>query len=80
MRKDLASVLKAKVFEIVEVDWAAVHQQAEELSQRYTETHGFRLADILHVATALHLGATEFLTFDASQKRLAELEGLAVSV
>jgi predicted nucleic acid-binding protein len=36
--------------------------------------------DILHVATALHLGATEFLTFDANQKELAEAEGLVVRV
>jgi len=32
----------------------------------------------LHVATALHIGASEFLTFDANQKRLAESEGLVV--
>jgi len=30
------------------------------------------------VATALHLGVTEFLTFDGNQKRLAEAEGLVV--
>jgi predicted nucleic acid-binding protein len=34
----------------------------------------------LHVATALHLGAEEFLTFDANQKRLAVAEGLTVRV
>jgi predicted nucleic acid-binding protein len=38
------------------------------------------LADILHVATALHLGADEFLTFDGNQKTLAEAEGLTVKV
>ena len=32
----------------------------------------------LHVATALHLGAKEFLTFDGNQKKLAEAEGLVV--
>ena len=37
-----------------------------------------RFADILHVATALHLGATEFFTFDANQKKLAEAAGLKV--
>jgi len=30
------------------------------------------------VATALHLGATDFLTFDSNQKMLAEAENLVV--
>jgi len=33
----------------------------------------------LHLATALHLGAREFLSFDARQRRIAAAEGLAVS-
>jgi predicted nucleic acid-binding protein len=36
--------------------------------------------DILHVATAIELGATHFLTFDANQKKLAEAEGLTVPI
>jgi hypothetical protein len=55
-----------------------VHQTAEELSERYTESKGHRLADILHVSTALHPGAEAFLTFEANQKILAEAEGLTV--
>ena len=78
MLKDLQADLKAKVLEVVSADWSAVHQLAEELSARHTETNGHRFADILHVATALHLGATEFLTFDANQKLLAEAEGMKV--
>ena len=58
------------------VDWAAVHQRAEALSTAHTISSGHRLADILHVATALHLGVTEFLTFDSNQKKLAQAEGL----
>ena len=46
----------------------------------HTESRGHRLADILHVATAIHLGAEEFLTFDSKQKRLAEAEGMTVPV
>jgi predicted nucleic acid-binding protein len=34
--------------------------------------------DILHVATALHLGAKTILTFDVRQKTLAESVGLKV--
>ena len=78
MKIDLASDLRSGVLEIVEVDWAAVHQQAEELSERYTEKNGHRFADMLHVATALTLEAPVFLTFDANQKKLAESEGMKV--
>ena len=34
--------------------------------------------DLLHVALALTLGATEFLTFDARQATLAKAAGLKV--
>jgi hypothetical protein len=37
-----------------------------------------RSLDILHVAIALELGATLFLTFDHAQKRLAQAAGLKV--
>jgi predicted nucleic acid-binding protein len=65
---------------IVPVDWADVASIAERLSAQYTWTEGYRGFDLVHVATALHLGASEFLTFDAKQKKLAEAEGLVVPV
>ncbi len=68
------------VIVVVPVDWADVASIAERLSAQYTWTEGYRGFDVLHVATALHLGATEFLTFDAKQKQLAEAEGLLVPV
>lgn len=80
MLRDLQSDFAAGILEIVPVNWAEVHQIAERLSANHTEQRGHRLADILHVATALHLGAQEFLTFDANQKGLAEAEGLLVKV
>lgn len=78
MLRDLQSDLSAKVLTVVPVDWAEVHQKAEYLSATYTETIGHRLADILHVATALHLAAEEFLTFDANQKLLAKAAGFTL--
>jgi predicted nucleic acid-binding protein len=78
MLSDLKSDLRNQVFEIKAVDWAAVHQIAEELSERYTASNGHRLADILHVATALHLNVSQFLAFDQNQRTLAESEGLKV--
>ncbi|GAB4239760.1 MAG: hypothetical protein OHK005_01430 [Candidatus Methylacidiphilales bacterium] len=63
---------------VVPVDWADIVSIGERLSAQYTWTEGHRGFDLLHVATALHLGAQEFLTFDANQKKLAEAEGLKV--
>ena len=80
MLKDLQNDLNAGLMRLIPVDWSAVHQRAEALSGAHTIAEGHRLADILHVATALHLGVGEFLTFDANQRRLAESEGLVVPV
>lgn len=60
------------------IDWADVVSIGERLSAQYTWTEGYRGFNVLHVSTALHLGAVEFLTFDAKQKYLAEAEGLVV--
>lgn len=63
---------------ILPVDWPDVVSIGERLSAQYTWTEGYRGFDVIHVATALHLGAREFLTFDSKQKQLAETEGLLV--
>lgn len=55
-----------------------VFRRAEALSARHTISSGQRSFDLLHVATALHLGAREFLTFDLNQRRLAAAEKLKV--
>ncbi len=68
----------AGVFRQAAVDWAEVHRIAERLAFQHTLSGGHRSFDILHIATALHLGAREFLTFDENQKKLAEAEGLTV--
>jgi predicted nucleic acid-binding protein len=61
---------------IVPADWADVHAIAERLSAQYTCATGQRAFDILHIATAVHLGAREFLTFDSNQRKLAQAEGM----
>lgn len=78
MLRDLQVDLNSGILRTLPVDWADVHQRAESLSGRHTLAGGHRLADILHVATALHLGVSEFLTFDGNQRNLAEAEGLIV--
>ncbi len=62
----------------VAVDWPDVFRLAETLSKRHTISSGHRAFDLLHVATAMHLGAREFLTFDANQRKLAAAEKLKV--
>ena len=63
---------------IAQCPWERVHAEAERLSNIYTLRHGYSSFDILHVATALTLGAKEFLSFDAHQRKLAAAEGLKV--
>jgi predicted nucleic acid-binding protein len=62
----------------VTADWPDVHRLAETISKRHTMTGGHRSLDVLHVATALHLGARELLTFDTNQRKLATAEKLKV--
>lgn len=80
MLRDLQEDLSGGVLKVEAVDWPDVHRIAEDLSRRYTKERGYRFADLLHVATAVHLGAERFLTFDANQKVLAEAEGMRVPV
>lgn len=52
--------------------------RATELSRKHTLTDGHRTYDVLLVAAALEMKATDFLTFDSRQAKLAESEGLRV--
>lgn len=56
-----------------------VYSQAEALSRRRAATLGVRSLDILHVAAAIVLGATTFVTNDDRQERLAKVAGLRVT-
>ena len=59
---------------------ADVVDEAKRLSALHTLSGGHRGFDILHVASALTMNASHFLTFDENQKSLAETEGLIVPV
>jgi predicted nucleic acid-binding protein len=78
--KTLQADLATGMLLVATVDWADVQNIAERLSAQHTLAAGHRALDILHVATALHLGAEEFLTFDQNQRALAVAEGLKVPV
>ena len=56
--------------------WRAALSRAAELSQLHTPKLGTRSLDVLHVACALELKLSHFLTFDIRQQRLAEVAGL----
>lgn len=75
---DLQTDLDTGAVVPVSADWPDVHRLAETLSKRHTMSGGHRAFDVLHVATALHLGAREFLTFDANQRKLAAAGKLKV--
>lgn len=56
-----------------------IFEASRHLAVRYTSRLGVRTLDILHVASALALGANVFHSFDRNQKRLAVLVGLKVA-
>ena len=62
----------------VSIVWADVYREAERLADAHSATLGTRSLDILHVAAARTLGATEFLTFDRRQAELAKSKGFTV--
>lgn len=64
---------------LVPCEMEAVLRLARVYSSQHTGEGGHRTLDILHVATAVHLRAERFLSFDARQRRLAVIAGLAVA-
>ncbi|MEO7318098.1 MAG: PIN domain-containing protein [Chthoniobacteraceae bacterium] len=62
----------------IEFDANAVIRVAETISAARTATSGDRSYDILLIAAAKLLGATEFWSFDSRQRDLATAEGLIV--
>ena len=76
MLADWESDIAAGHVEIISTDADAVLRMAEHLSKTHTTITGNRTLDILHIATAKHLSAMNFLSFDARQKKLAKAAGL----
>ena len=75
---DLQTDLDTGAVVVVTADWPDVHRLAETLSKRHTIAGGHRALTCSMWRTALHLGAREFLTFDANQRKLAAAEKLKV--
>ena len=68
--------LQAGVLVVKPTLWAKLVPEAEALATHHTPTLGTRSLDVLHVAAASVIGATEFCTFDARQGKLAQLAGM----
>ncbi len=76
MISDWESDIAAGHVTIIPTDADSVLRMAEHLSEKHTALTGNRTLDILHLATAKHLSAKNFLSFDARQKKLAKAAGL----
>ena len=62
-------------FTVAPVDWADVLDRAERISAKHTVASGHRSMDVLHAASAQHLGVKQFLSFDLRQRDLATALG-----
>lgn len=62
-------------FQMISVDWNLVFRKVEDLS-RSTPDHGWGTLDMIHVASALVIGAERFYSYDQLQSLLANREGL----
>lgn len=74
IEQDLASGLLVAKPDV----WEKLVPEAESLAEQHTPVIGSRSLDIVHVAAATVLGATDFCTFDTRQSKLAQLAGLQV--
>lgn len=77
MISKLAEHLELGSVKLANCDFIDILVTGERISKSRTFAGGHRNFDILHVATALELGAEEFLSFDENQIVLATAEGLA---
>ena len=68
--------LKAGVLVSPGVEWQDIFAEAVKLAEQHTGTIGCRSLDILHCAAAQVLAASEFISTDARQKKLAMAMGL----
>ena len=70
--------LAGRILRLVPLDWPSVWARCQTLVRTESARHGTRTLDALHVAAALFLHATEFITSDTRQSSLASACGLRV--
>jgi hypothetical protein len=68
--------LKTGVLVSARSEWENVFQEAVKLAEQHTGVFGCRSLDVLHCAAAKVLAASEFISTDGRQKKLASAMGL----
>ena len=68
--------LKTGVLVSARSEWENVFQEAVKLAEQHTGVFGCRSLDVLHCAAAKVLAASEFISTDGRQKKLAAAMGL----
>lgn len=68
--------LKSGVLTAAGSDWPNLLREAVKLAEQHTGAIGCRSLDILHCAAAKVLAATEFISTDTRQQKLATAMGL----
>ena len=66
------------VFYRPQINWTDVFARSLRLSKTHTTNTGSRSLDIIHVSSALSIGADRMVTFDERQSRLALASGLRI--
>lgn len=75
----LAEDVDAGVWTAPDYELAAVFATADRLARAHASSSGARTLDLLHVAAALELDETHFVTADARQATAAKSAGLKVT-
>jgi predicted nucleic acid-binding protein len=70
--------LESGVFQHTPLNWSDTLREAERIAEAHLTEVGARTGDLLHVASAVVLGARNFVTFDERQTALARRVGLKV--
>ena len=70
--------LKAGVLVSANTEWKDIFQNATKLAEKHSAIIGCRSLDVLHCAAAKVMAATEFISTDGRQKKLAAAMGLNV--
>jgi len=75
---DVESDLEDGILVHAALPWTDSLREAERIGAAHTEILGTRSTDVLHVAAAVVLKASDFLTFNLRQAKLAKTAGLKV--
>lgn len=67
---------KGKLLKSVSIPWNDLNPIFDSLVNQYTQKHGFRTYDMVHVSSALALKCNSFWSYDIKARKLAELVGL----